>query len=139
MTSHCPAPGSEYSLPPSYRSRHAPVRTAPSVGDSVSDLASVEHENYIINDTRISTVTDISNELANMDAIKRDPEDISPLKMLLKNNETIENHDELKDGNLVTIVQTGEESGPVIVTVSGCSTVEHENGSQTEMDILAHL
>jgi hypothetical protein len=50
-----------------------------------------------------------------------------------------------KDGNLVTIVQTGDDSSPVIVTVSG-STVGGSTSQQpatcvvdTEMEILAHL
>jgi hypothetical protein len=50
-----------------------------------------------------------------------------------------------KDGNLVTIVQTGDNSSPVIVTVSG-SMVGGSTSQQpatgivdTEMEILAHL
>jgi hypothetical protein len=51
-----------------------------------------------------------------------------------------------KDGNLVTIVQTGDDSSPVIVTVSG-SVVGGSTSQQpattgivdTEMEILAHL
>jgi hypothetical protein len=50
-----------------------------------------------------------------------------------------------KDGNLVTIVQTGGDSSPVIVTVSGStvggSTSELPTAGivDTEMEILAHL
>jgi hypothetical protein len=50
-----------------------------------------------------------------------------------------------KDGNLVTIVQTGDNTSPVIVTVSG-STVGGSTSQlpvtgivDTEMEILAHL
>jgi hypothetical protein len=50
-----------------------------------------------------------------------------------------------KDGNLVTIVQTGGDTSPVIVTVSG-STVGGSTSQlpaagivDTEMEILAHL
>jgi hypothetical protein len=46
-----------------------------------------------------------------------------------------------KEGNLVTIVQTGEDCSPVIVTVSG--SIPEERTSQmratSEIDILAHL
>lgn len=47
---------------------------------------------------------------------------------------------ENKEGNLVTIVQTGEDTSPVIVTVSG--SIPEERPSQihtSEIDILAHL
>lgn len=48
-----------------------------------------------------------------------------------------------KEGNLVTIVQTSDQS-PVIVTVSGSSHADNRNTVQiteipTEMEILAHL
>jgi hypothetical protein len=45
-----------------------------------------------------------------------------------------------KDGNLVTIVQTGDDSSPVIVTVSGTTSQQPSTGIvDTEMEILAHL
>lgn len=47
---------------------------------------------------------------------------------------------ENKEGNLVTIVQTGEDSSPVIVTVSGSMPEERTSQVHTsEIDILAHL
>lgn len=69
-----------------------------------------------------------------------------PLRMMVNKGNCHNNMDSNgKDGNLVTIVQTGNDSSPVIVTVSG-STVGGSTSQQpatsivdTEMEILAHL
>jgi hypothetical protein len=69
-----------------------------------------------------------------------------PLRMMLNKGSCHNNMDsEGKDANLVTIVQTGSDSSPVIVTVSG-STIGGSTSQQpstaivdTEMEILAHL
>lgn len=47
---------------------------------------------------------------------------------------------ENKEGNLVTIVQTGPDTSPVIVTVSGSMPEDRTNQTHSsEIDILAHL
>jgi hypothetical protein len=69
-----------------------------------------------------------------------------PLRMMLNKANCHSSVDsDGKDGNLVTIVQTGNDSSPVIVTVSG-STVGGSTSQlpatgivDTEMEILAHL
>lgn len=68
--------------------------------------------------------------------------EINPLKMMLKGGSTSD-LEGTKDGNLVTIVQTSDQS-PVIVTVSGSSNTDDTNNIQiseiqSEMQILAHL
>ncbi|KAJ4443838.1 hypothetical protein ANN_05625 [Periplaneta americana] len=72
-----------------------------------------------------------------------------PLRMMLNKSgcHSSAMESEGKDGNLVTIVQTGDDSSPVIVTVSGSTTVGGSTSQQpggngivdTEMEILAHL
>lgn len=90
-----------------------------------------------------STEEDIALDNITLDSLKLDPEnDINPLKMLLKGSTS--DLEGSKDGNLVTIVQTSDQS-PVIVTVSGSSQLENNTNSvqiteiPSEMEILAHL
>lgn len=79
---------------------------------------------------------DMNLDNITLDSLKLEPEsDINPLKMLLKGGSgELEGS---KDGNLVTIVQTNDQS-PVIVTVSGSSQIERGEIC-SEMEILAHL
>lgn len=65
-----------------------------------------------------------------------------PLRMMLKAGSV----DSGKDGNLVTVVQTGDtadtsHNSPVIVTVSGSTPAnsQQQHAVDTEMEILAHL
>lgn len=89
-----------------------------------------------------STDQDLGLDNITLDSLKMEPEtDLNPLKVMLKGSST--ELDGTKDGNLVTIVQTGDHN-PVIVTVSGSSNVESSNCVQrtdisNEMEILAHL
>lgn len=82
---------------------------------------------------------DITLDNITLDSLKLEPDEINPLKMLLKGSSG--ELDGTKDGNLVTIVQTNDQS-PVIVTVSGSSHVDNCNAVTeipNEMEILAHL
>lgn len=86
---------------------------------------------------------DIALDNITLDSLKMEPEsEINPLKMMLKGGSTSD-LEGTKDGNLVTIVQTSDQS-PVIVTVSGSSNTDDTNNIQiseiqSEMQILAHL
>ncbi|KAJ8973362.1 hypothetical protein NQ317_018838 [Molorchus minor] len=89
-----------------------------------------------------STEEDMALDNITLDSLKIDPEtELNPVKMILKSGSgELEGS---KDGNLVTIVQTSDQS-PVIVTVSGSSQVDNGSSVQvteipSEMEILAHL
>ncbi|KAF5280039.1 hypothetical protein FQR65_LT03294 [Abscondita terminalis] len=143
---------SEYSFPPSYRSQTGSTRPAAvdfqtnviihSREQSLS-LSESNHGGSIINGVSIlnNNDEDIALDNITIDSFKMAPEsEINPVKMLLKSGSELDN---IKDGNLVTIVQTSDNS-PVIVTVSGCSQTNTGSSVQiteipSEMEILAHL
>ncbi|KAF5284411.1 hypothetical protein FQA39_LY17086 [Lamprigera yunnana] len=125
---------SEYSFPPSYRSQTGSTRPAAidfqtnviihSREQSLS-LSDSNQGGSIVNGISIHTHNDEDIALDNItiDSLKMVPEsEINPVKMLLKSGSELDNN---KDGNLVTIVQTSDQS-PVIVTVSGCSQANTE-------------
>ncbi|XP_030752226.1 uncharacterized protein LOC115879470 [Sitophilus oryzae] len=150
LSSRRDATQSEYSCPPSYRSMNSSNRPGTLQNGSILHsrdpsltLSDSNHES-VVNVVNIlgSTEEDIALDNITLDSLKMEPEstDINPLKMLLKGSQ--HELEGSKDGNLVTIVQTNDQS-PVIVTVSGCS---QDNSSSvqiteipTEMEILAHL
>lgn len=141
---------SEYSCPPSYRSQ---TSTRPPTLQSNAALHSREQSislsdsnqgDSVVNVVSIfnSTEDDIALDNLTIDSLKMEPEtDLNPVKMSLKGSAS--DLAGSKDGNLVTIVQTNDQS-PVIVTVSGSSHTDNRNSIQiteipTEMEILAHL
>lgn len=88
-----------------------------------------------------STAEDVALDNITLDSLKMEPESDNPVKMLLKSNSS--DLEGSKDGNLVTIVQTSDQS-PVIVTVSGSSQIDNNSSVHivevpSEMEILAHL
>ncbi|GLH12230.1 probable cyclin-dependent serine/threonine-protein kinase DDB_G0292550 [Gryllus bimaculatus] len=152
---------SDYSRPPSYRSRTSSTRptldpngnmgcsTAEHSRDPSLSLSESGGGSAVVN--VISVMGNGGSEAENLDNIKMLPDQEVPLRMML-NKGCHSSHmnvrssvDEAKDANLVTIVQTGNDTSPVIVTVSG-STMATTTGSSTsasgvdtEMEILAHL
>lgn len=144
---------SEYSCPPSYRSQNStrpPTVAIPtnqsvihSREQSIVSLSESNHGSSVINVVNIlnsAADEDIGIDNITLDSLKVEPDtEINPVKMLLKSSEELEGS---KDGNLVTIVQTNDQS-PVIVTVSGSSHADLGNTVQMEippeMEILAHL
>lgn len=88
-----------------------------------------------------STAEDVALDNITLDSLKMEPEGDNPVKMALKGNSN--DLEGSKDGNLVTIVQTSDQS-PVIVTVSGSSQSDNNSSVHivevsSEMEILAHL
>lgn len=88
-----------------------------------------------------STAEDVALDNITLDSLKMEPEGDNPVKMLLKGHSN--DLEGSKDGNLVTIVQTSDQS-PVIVTVSGSSQIDNNTSVHiaevsSEMEILAHL
>uniref|UniRef100_A0A6P7GRB0 Uncharacterized protein n=1 Tax=Diabrotica virgifera virgifera TaxID=50390 RepID=A0A6P7GRB0_DIAVI len=140
---------SEYSCPPSYRSQSTrpgtlqPNSVLHSREQSLS-LSESNHGGSMVNVVNIlgSTEEDIALDNITLDSLKMEPEhDLNPIKMLLKGSSN--ELEGSKDGNLVTIVQTSDQS-PVIVTVSGSSQIDNSSNVQiteipSEMEILAHL
>ncbi|KAJ3645534.1 hypothetical protein Zmor_023182 [Zophobas morio] len=149
LSSRRDAAQSEYSCPPSYRSQTSTNRPG-TLQNSVLhsreqslSLSESNHEESVVNVVNIlgSTEEDMALDNITLDSLKMEPEsDINPLKMLLKGSSS--DLEGSKDGNLVTIVQTSDQS-PVIVTVSGSSQIEGSTMQITEipseMEILAHL
>lgn len=152
-------PQSDYSRPPSYRSRTSSTRptldpngntgctTAEHSRDPSLSLSDSGGGSGVVN--VISVMGSGELEPEHLDTIKLAglPADQDvPLRMMLNKGNCHNNMDsDGKEGNLVTIVQTGNDSSPVIVTVSG-STVGGSTSQQpatgfvdTEMEILAHL
>ncbi|XP_056636628.1 uncharacterized protein LOC130445133 [Diorhabda sublineata] len=140
---------SEYSCPPSYRSQSTRPGTIQSNSvlhsrEQSLSLSESNHGGSMVNVVNIlsSTEEDIALDNITLDSLKMEPEnDLNPVKMLLKGSSG--DLEGSKDGNLVTIVQTSDQS-PVIVTVSGSSQIDSNNSVQiTEipsgMEILAHL
>ncbi|CAG9857012.1 unnamed protein product [Phyllotreta striolata] len=159
---------SEYSCPPSYRSQS----TRPGTVQSNSALHSREqslslsesnHGESMVNVVNILTGggvgggvggDDLALDNITLDSLKMEPEHEHelhhhhrPVKVLLKGGGGGAGGDFAdgggKEGNLVTIVQTGDRS-PVIVTVSGHSQIDSNSTVQitevpTEIEILAHL
>lgn len=143
LTQHYHTPSqSEYSRPPSYRSRTSSTRPScnpdpnPSIGTHSRDPSQLSGSDPGLGSSAVNVITVMGHERTeDTDAIiKMAPEEstLSPLTLVSKSG---------KDANLVTIVQTAtESSGPVIVTIS--STDNDGTTSQcrdTEMEILAHL
>ncbi|CAH0563893.1 unnamed protein product [Brassicogethes aeneus] len=153
LSSRRDAAQSEYSCPPSYRSQNSSNRqnTLPNNAmlhsrEQSLSLSESNNGGSVVNVVNIlgSTEEDIALDNITLDSLKMDPEsDINPLKMLLKATSTGD-LEGTKDGNLVTIVQTSDQS-PVIVTVSGSSQLESNTNTvqiteiPSEMEILAHL
>ncbi|GFG33176.1 hypothetical protein Cfor_01137, partial [Coptotermes formosanus] len=152
-------PQSDYSRPPSYRSRTSSTRptldpngntgcsTAEHSRDPSLSLSESGGGSGIVN--IISVVGSGVPEPEPLDNIKLTglPADQDvPLRMMTSKGSCRSSmNGDGKDGNLVTIVQTGDDSSPVIVTVSG-STVGGSTSQlpatgivDTEMEILAHL
>ncbi|KAJ8945245.1 hypothetical protein NQ318_016665 [Aromia moschata] len=154
LSSRRDAAHSEYSCPPSYRSQNSSNRpgTIPSnsVLHSREQSLSLSESNQggsVVNVVNIlgGAEEDIALDNITLDSLKMEPEaELNPVKMLLKGRESSAGELEgSKDGNLVTIVQTSDQS-PVIVTVSGSSQVDGQSSVQiteipSEMEILAHL
>ncbi|XP_017784786.1 PREDICTED: uncharacterized protein LOC108568277, partial [Nicrophorus vespilloides] len=152
LSSRRDASQSEYSCPPSYRSQTSSSRPATMLQNNSIihsreqslSLSESNHGGSAVNVVNILTTNDEDIALDNitLDSLKLEPDnEINPLKMLLKGSSV--DLDGNKDGNLVTIVQTNDQS-PVIVTVSGSSHSDTCNSVQitempTEMEILAHL
>lgn len=153
LSSRRDAAQSEYSCPPSYRSRTSSNRQAGN--DTVVHsreqsltLSESNHDESVVNVVNILTNQEEEITLDNMalDSLKLAPDtdNLTPLRMLLKSSSGSDLVDtSTKDGNLVTIVQKADQN-PVIVTVSGSqmSTTNPEVGSSnhiSEMEILAHL
>jgi len=152
-------PQSDYSRPPSYRSRTSSTRptldpngntgcsTAEHSRDPSLSLSESGGGSGIVN--VISVVGGGVPEPEPLDNIKLTglsaDQDV-PLRMMTNKGSCHSGmNSDGKDGNLVTIVQTGDDSSPVIVTVSG-STVGGSTSQlpatgivDTEMEILAHL
>ncbi|KYB25670.1 uncharacterized protein LOC657358 [Tribolium castaneum] len=136
---------SEYSCPPSYRSQNSTNRPGTlqnsvlhSREQSLSLSESNQEESVNVVNILGSTEEDMALDNITLDSLKMEPEsDINPLRMLLKGSSS--DLEGSKDGNLVTIVQTSDQS-PVIVTVSGSSQIEGSTMQiPSEMEILAHL
>lgn len=88
-----------------------------------------------------TTAEDVALDNITLDSLKMEPDGDNPVKMTLKGNSS--DLEGSKDGNLVTIVQTSDQS-PVIVTVSGSSQIDNNSSVHivevpSEMEILAHL
>lgn len=150
LSSRRDATQSEYSCPPSYRSQTSSSRPATlqsnpilhSREQSIS-LSESNHGDSVVNVVSIfnGTEDDIALDNLTLDSLKLEAEsELNPMKLSLEGSST-----DLvsKEGNLVTIVQTSDQS-PVIVTVSGSSHADNRNTVQiteipTEMEILAHL
>ncbi|KAJ9580190.1 hypothetical protein L9F63_004133, partial [Diploptera punctata] len=115
---------SDYSRPPSYRSRTSSNR--PTLDPNGNTSSTNEHSR----DPSLSLSE--SGAVVNVISVMPDPE---PLKLASLPSET-DMPLRMKEGNLVTIVQT--DSSPVIVTVSG-STSTAPQPPDTEVEILAHL
>nr|XP_022900303.1 uncharacterized protein DDB_G0283357 isoform X2 [Onthophagus taurus] len=143
---------SEYSCPPSYRSQTSSSNRPNGANNNTLPPSSVLHsraQSLSLSESNHESVNvvlhnaeeDIGLDNITLDSLKMEPEpELNPLKMLLKGSTSdLEGN---KDGNLVTIVQTSDQS-PVIVTVSGSSNTEELNlqttDIQSEMQILAHL
>lgn len=152
LSSRRDATQSEYSCPPSYRSQTSSTRP-PTLQSNAAlhsreqsiSLSDSNHADSVVNVVSIfnSTEEDIALDNLTIDSLKMEPEaDLNPVvKMALKGSTS--DLAGSKDGNLVTIVQTNDQS-PVIVTVSGSSHADNRNSIQitempTEMEILAHL
>jgi hypothetical protein len=116
---------SDYSRPPSYRSRTSSSRPTLDPNGNTS-CSTAEHSR----DPSLSLSE--SGAVVNVISVMPDPE---PLKLANLPSET-DMPLRMKEGNLVTIVQT--DSSPVIVTVSG-STSATTQPPDTEVEILAHL
>lgn len=106
-------------------------------------LSESNHGGSVVNVVNIlgSTAEDVALDNITLDSLKMEPEGDNPVKMLLNGNSG--ELEGTKDGNLVTIVQTSDQS-PVIVTVSGSSQIDnnssvHIGDVSSEMEILAHL
>lgn len=151
LSSRRDAAQSEYSCPPSYRSQNSTNRPGTIQTNSVLhsreqslSLSESNHGGSVVNVVNIlgSTEEDIALDNITLDSLKMEPEtELNPVKMLLKGSSS--DLEGSKDGNLVTIVQTSDQS-PVIVTVSGSSQIDNNNSVQiteipSEMEILAHL
>lgn len=151
LSSRRDATQSEYSCPPSYRSQTSSTRPPTLQSNNILhsreqsiSLSESNHGDSVVNVVSIfnSTEEDIALDNLTIDSLKMEPEgEINPLKLSLKGSSG--DLGGSKDGNLVTIVQTSDQS-PVIVTVSGSSHTDSRNSVQiteipTEMEILAHL
>lgn len=158
---------SEYSCPPSYRSQnstanrqhnnhplvhhhhhnHSSVLHSREQSLSISETNSGEGVVNVVNILGSAVDDDIALDNITLDSLKMEPDtnDINhTIRMLPKDSTTIDELEGTKDGNLVTIVQTSDQS-PVIVTVSGSSHIDSPNNTvqvtdiPSEMEILAHL
>ncbi|KAJ8889559.1 hypothetical protein PR048_009058 [Dryococelus australis] len=116
---------SDYSRPPSYRSRTSSTR--PPLDPSVHSASEHSRDPSLSVSDPGAVVSVIS--VGGADSVKLAPADDPPAMSLKAAKE---------GGNLVTIVQTAGESSPVIVTVSGSSSSQPPP-LDTEMEILAHL
>lgn len=157
---HYQAPSqSDYSRPPSYRSRSSSTRpglpgdlSSQSVGThsrdpsqlSVSDAGGVCG---VVGSSAVNVITVMgrTNHVDHHDSetyIKMVPDESSLPVTAITGLTNTKDNDTIKDNNLVTIVQTSSEpTGPVIVTISGNTTDDGSSSHcrDTEMEILAHL
>ncbi|RZF46234.1 hypothetical protein LSTR_LSTR010896 [Laodelphax striatellus] len=134
---------SDYSRPPSYRSRTSCSRSEPRGGGGPGGDSLSSHSR---DPSQLSMTSDAGGVTAPPTVITvmgGHHEEAEPIIKLAPGDEgslsPIAPKDDSKDGNLVTIVQTSSQStGPVIVTISG-NADDGQCSRDTEMEILAHL
>ncbi|XP_021919950.1 uncharacterized protein LOC110829971 [Zootermopsis nevadensis] len=157
-------PQSEYSRPPSYRSRTSSTRPTLDPNGNTGSSTAEHSRDPSLSLSESGGGSGIVNVISVMGSGVSEPEPLDgvklaglpsdqdvPLRLVLnkgscRSGGNVSGYDsEAKDRNLVTIVHTGDDSSPVIVTVSG-SVVGGSTSQQpatgvgdTEMEILAHL
>lgn len=154
-------PGSEYSLPPSYRARNNLLRIPAIIGGSSANNTnsiSITQTRHANNDTSSTTTTDAIID-SKMSKSSTDIQDIDRLFMNANSSGHAE-HDTITTGPTEKSMEIGcgdaSNTGSnamdddtkaiqssngndlvTIVTITGCTTTESSTGG--EMDILAHL
>ena len=152
-------PQSDYSRPPSYRSRTSSTRPTLDPNGNTGCSTAEHSRDPSLSLSESGGGSGIVNVISVVGSGVPDPEPLDnikltalsadqdvPLRMMTNKGSCHSGtNSDGKDGNLVTIVQTGDDSSPVIVTVSG-STVSGSTSQlpatgivDTEMEILAHL
>ena len=148
-------PQSDYSRPPSYRSRTSSTRPTLDPNGNTGCSTAEHSRDPSLSLSESGGGSGVVNVISVVGGGVSEPEPLPDIKLtglsaeqdvplrMMTNKGTC--HSSGKDGNLVTIVQTGGDSSPVIVTVSGStvggSTSELPTAGivDTEMEILAHL
>lgn len=157
-------PGSEYSLPPSYRARNNLLRIPAIIGGNSTNNTSnisITQTRSASNDTSPNTTTETTIIDSKLSKSSTDIQDIDRLFLnanssghgdheTLRANVTMEKSVEIggnasqtgsnamNDNSTKTVHSTNSGNDLVtIVTITGCTTTESSTGG--EMDILAHL